>query len=212
MDDEQRVTVPLGGDDSPTYAELREYAAGIGLDIDSDVYGSAAMAVALLHDDPTAPWEATVTWRWAERRWTPVAVELRSRTGEPVTANAWRAVRPAAVIEDTRARLQWGHGATATHLAGRGEADAAEVVRRVGDGLTVEAPARPGRPPVYSDKHYWEVGAVYSRAKATASQRPVRAVARAFAERFPGVDGARDTRAKAWVREARRRGYIEAEG
>jgi hypothetical protein len=71
-----------------------------------------------------------------------------------------------------------------------------------------------GRPAQYSDERYRRVGAVYMAAFADATTRhaPVRAVAKAFAGEVEGnLLAANDKRARSWVREARRRGYIREE-
>lgn len=205
-----------GGDDSPTYAELRGYADEIGLDPDSGL-GALGMAAAVLRDDPSAPWEVSVTWQPSgpetEASWTPVAVELRARTGQPVTADAWRSVRVGQVVEDTRHRLAWGLSRAGDYLAQHEGPAAAAGARSAADRLADQPEGTgPGRPPTYDDDHYREVGAVYRAAVRTGSRRPRRAVADVLADRYPGADARGDTRAKAWVREARRRGYIEQEG
>lgn len=197
---EQPVTLPWGGETADALADFRAAAM---------VSGSNLTRLAGMADDPHAPFEVIVTWRLDGDRADPIAVELRARGSEQVTADVWRSVRVGECITWTRHLLGWMSSHASAELAGRGRH--ASAARHEETREALQEPRRPGRPPVYTDEHYGEVADVYVRAVKGASRSPVREVREAFASRYPGVLEPTDTRPKAWVREARRRGYIDNE-
>ena len=162
-------------------------------------------ALAQLADDPSAPWEVRITWR-INKTATPVAVELRSRTGHPVTGEVWRSVRVAECVDRSRHLLGWVAERKAKFLADRGR-DAAPV-KQTGAAIH-QRPAKAGRPPRFGPDHYPEVARVYAAAVAAGSRTPVRDVAEHMERTHPGDDryvGATrrgDTRAKGWVNRAK---------
>jgi hypothetical protein len=150
-----------------------------------------------------------VTWLVDEDqgRATPISIELRSPHGEPVTAEAWRSVRVAEVIEATRKELRDLLGvqiAVDEALVAVGGDPGPRLASSQARARALEdQPRRPGRPRTWDDEHYRRVAEVYLTALADHDPRPVRAVAKAF-----GIRNRKDTRAKAWVRDARQRGFI----
>jgi hypothetical protein len=182
-----RVVVPVDG---WTVAHARARAERFGIDPDSREAG-----VVMALEDPAPEWEAVVTFEVGAAGTIPTGVEIRSTQGQPVTRRVWDRVRLAEVIREAEALAEW--------LA---------PLKRGGQPLPASSrPRSPGRPREYDDDHYRRVGAVYMAAKA-AGEAPVRAVARAFAEQFPGLTGQTDRRARSWVRAAKRLGFIAEPG
>jgi hypothetical protein len=153
--------------------------------------------------DPAAPWQVTVTWRFTEDAAIPVAVEVRSNHG-PITARAWRTIRVQEVIDASRRRLSTELQIEA--LRGDFGPDVTPELAGAVFEERSEPKRRPGRPRHLSDEFLAEVAAVYLDAVAHQSRRPVREVA----ERLGSIADAPST-AKAWVSEARRRGFIPRE-
>jgi hypothetical protein len=157
--------------------------------------------------DPAAPWQVTVTWRFTDEAAIPIAVEVRTTSGEPITARAWRTIRVQEVIDASRRRLsnelQMG--------ALRGDFDPDISPELVGAVFEVRSGGkrRPGRPRHHTDEFLAEVARVYADAVAHHSRRPVREVAEHFESK--GVSDA-PTAAKGWVSEARDRGLIPRKG
>jgi len=171
-------------------AQARARAERHGIDPDSR---EARLVVAL--EAPEAEWEAVVTFEVGAAGTIPTGVEIRSTQGQRVTRGVWDRVRLAGVIREAEALTEW--------LA---------PLKRGGQPLPAsDRPRSPGRPRLYDDDHYRRVGAVHMAAQAEGSA-PVRAVARAFAEQFPGLTDPTDRRARTWVRAAKRLGFIAEPG
>jgi hypothetical protein len=138
-------------------------------------------------------WQVTVAWRFGGKEAVPVAVEVRTSGGGPITARAWRTIRVQEVIDASRHRLA--------------DKMLDEAIRRdyLPPELTEDEPGskRPGRPRHLSNEFLTDVALVYTNAVAHQSRRPVREVA----ERLGSNDDPPAV-AKGWVGEARRRGLI----
>ena len=204
--EELRITVSYGGEDPGDFSKLKADIDRLGIDPET---GNTLVDLASVWDDKTAPWEVTVTWAVEADTATPIAVDLRARNGQPVTPEAWRAVKVAAVIRETRARLGWQHERVAGILAGQGDTEAAVKAQRGSDALS-ERP-RPGRRSIYDAAHYARVADLYKTAVQAGDTRPVRAVANQLAATLDDPQLTKDNRVKAWVREARKRGFIHGE-
>jgi hypothetical protein len=189
------VRLPLFG--GMTVEQAKARAGVLGLDPDS----REARLVRLEQVD--TGWEAVVRFEVGAKGVVPVGVEVRSTRGELLTRAVWDRVRLQQVMDEAVALVAW----------------LGPVSRRPDQAEPFER--RPqnrgrgkGRPAQYSDEHYRRVGAVYMAAVGDATTRhaPVRAVAKAFASEVEGdLLAANDKRARSWVREARRRGYIREE-
>jgi len=180
-----RVTVKLGGH---TVADLRSEAERRGLDP-----GRPEVRAMLSLGQPDVHWHAIVTFEIGAAGATPVAVELRSTTGQAVSRKAWDSVRVAEVISEARSSAEWLAPAT-------GRVAPAEI----------EAPAptgQRGRPASYSAEFYGRVARIY-RAAVAAGERPLRAVARAFESEYPGIADSGDYRVKSWIASCRSKGLI----
>lgn len=183
-----RVKCPIGG---MTVADARSRAEDLGLDPD---WPQDRFLLAL--EQVETGWEAVVTFEIGAAGVVPVGVAVQSTRGEPVTRAMWDRLRPAEIIAEAAATVAWlgpitGHPERAQPFETRPQ--------KRGRGK--------GRPPIYSDDHYRRVAVVYMAAKMEGLP-PVRAVAKAFEDQFPGVTAPKDRRARAWVRAARGRGYI----
>ena len=146
------------------------------------------------------PWAVVVRWTITDGRAVPTGMDLHAMHGQPVTATAWRSVPVAKVIERARNETLRLHDILATfhrdhHLPGP---EGSEHESAVGD-LGAPVQRRRGRPALYDNEHYRRVADAY---KGAGGVRPRKAVAAEFGCE-PG-----DTRVKAWVTEARRRGLI----
>jgi hypothetical protein len=189
-----RVRVPLG---AMTVEQAKARAGAVGIDPNS----REALLVGLEQVD--TGWEAVVRFEVGAKGIVPIGVEIVSTRVEPITRTVWDRVRLIEVIDEAVALVAW-LGPVSRHPE-RAEPFERRPQRR-GRGK--------GRPAQYSDEHYRRVGAVYMAAFADATTRhaPVRAVAKAFAGEVEGnLLAANDKRARSWVREARRRGYIREE-
>ena len=180
----RRVAVPIGG---PTIRDHRARASALGLDPDS----REARLVTVEETEPD--WQAVVSFEVGSSGAVPISVAIESNRGQPVTRAVWDRVRVAEVIREAAETVAW----------------LGPVVFKPDMITPIAVDDRPrgrgrGRPATYSDAHYRRVADIYSNA----GKRPVRAVAAAFASDFPGITGSTDRRARSWVREARRRGYI----
>jgi hypothetical protein len=159
----------------------------------------------LADDDPVAPWQVTVEWAFTGGRAVPVAVELRSMTEQPVTAEAWRTVTVREVVDWTRFRLREAGRMMArggrTGVAGKAAA-------------LEEPPRRPVRGPSYPDAHYQRVADLYAEALVNGSTSERRYIAEALES--TGLPEYRrltqDNRVKGWLRECRHRGLIDRKG
>lgn len=180
-----RAEVPIDG---LTVAELRERAESSGLDPDRP-----EVRALLSLQQPEATWVASVTFEVRPDGAVPVAVELRSTTGQAVSRKAWDSIKVATVIAEARTSAEWLAPAT-------GRTAPAELAEPVRTG-------RRGRPPTYSDEHYRRVARVYLAAVA-AGERPLRAVARAFEGEYPGLADSGDNRVKSWAVACRARGLL----
>lgn len=191
MPDEQgtpvrhRVEVALGG---VGIADLRAQAARAGLDP-----GRPEVRALLTLQQPEAAWIASVTFEVGASGAVPVAVELRSTTGQAVSRKAWDSVKVATVIDEARATAEW----LAPVTGRQAPAELAEPVRT----------GQRGRPATYSDDFYRRVARVYRAAELT-GQRPLRAVARAFQSEYPGLADSGDNRVKSWAAACRARGLL----
>lgn len=182
--------VPIGGPPGLTMHELMEYEAG--------------------RAEYPAPWAAHVTWQVTEGRAVPAAVTLYAMRGQPVTAEAWRGVRVADVIEQSRAssealqQLLHTMGELAATVDAAPPDERQQERARRAEALHAARPRKRGGQPHYGEDHYRRVAQVYSAAIAASDPRPVLAVVRAL-----GLDPKTDhTRAKGWVAQARKRGLI----
>lgn len=203
---EHKITVTVGGENSSTFEEWQSTLARLGMDPDA---ATAVQDLVSISQDETAPWEATVTWAIDGETATPVAVELRSRNGQPVTPEAWRTVKVAAVISETRHRLGWTYERVSDVLAGKGNAEAAAKAQALTDPLA-DSPRR-GRRSIYDAAHFARVAGLYNAAVSSGDTRPVRTVAHQLAATIDDPQLTKDNRVKAWVREARKRGLIHGE-
>ncbi|MEE2528302.1 hypothetical protein V1639_04555 [Pseudarthrobacter sp. J75] len=203
---EHRITVSIGGENSSSFDEWQATVARLGMDREA---AKAVQDLAAASHDETAPWETTVTWAIDGETATPVAVELRSRNGQPVTPEAWRAVKVAAVVSETRNRLGWTYERVSEVLAGKGKADAAAAAQAYADPLQ-DIPRR-GRRSIYDAAHFERVAGLYNAAASSGDTRPVRTVAHQLAAAMQDPQLTKDNRVKAWVREARKRGLIHGE-
>jgi hypothetical protein len=186
-----RVRVPIGG---MTVEQAKERARSLGL-ADSP---ETRLLIGLEQVD--TGWEAVVRFEVGAAGVVPVGVEVVSTRGEPLTRAVWERIRLREVMDEAAAMVAW-LGPVTKHPE---QAQPFETKpQRRGRGK--------GRPSIYSDDHYRRVGSVYMAA-AKHRQSPVRAVAKAFEAEFPGLSDKGDRRARSWVREARRRGYIREEG
>jgi hypothetical protein len=198
------VTVPWGGETADALAAYRDAA----------INDPTQTALAPLADDPSAPFEVTVTWQEINDKPTPVAVELRSRSGQPVTGDVWRSVRVAHCVKWSRHYLGWVAKLAAKSLRDQGR-DAARV-EQVGKAFR-RPPGKAGRPPSFGPEHFAEVARVYQAAVASGSRRPVRDVAVHMERNHPGdsrykrITGSGNTAAKGWVARARALGLIPGE-
>lgn len=148
-----------------------------------------------------APLKLSVEWEVVGGKAVPVAIELRSPHGEPITAEAWRSVRVADVIERTRGELRGIRKVQRAIAQLDNRPDDAEQAEAEAEQFT--RPRKRGRPPEWPAQHYRDVASVYLAAVAASDPKPVRAVAAEWQ-----LDDPNDYRPKAWVREARRRGLI----
>lgn len=152
------------------------------------------------------PYMARVTWRIGDGTAVPVGVELRSTHGEPIKAAAWRSVQVGQLIDLTR---KFARGwATGLGIVALYQQDSETLARAKATERALASPRKRGAPPKYASDHYRRVAEVYNAATALGDPNPVRAVAKAFAEEFPGVTKPDDYRPKAWVRTARRKHLI----
>ena len=201
---EERVTVPWGGETADALAAYRDAA------MDDPRW----TALAPLAVDPSAPFEVTVTWQEINDKPTPVAVEMRSRSGQPVTGEVWRSVRVAHCVKWSRHYLGWVARLAAKSLRDQGR-DAARV-EQVGKAFR-RPPGKAGRPPSFGQEHFAEVARVYQAAVASGSRRPVRDVAVHMErtnpedDRYTGATRSGNTAAKGWVARARALGLILGE-
>ncbi|KQN94883.1 hypothetical protein [Arthrobacter sp. Leaf69] len=203
---EHKITVPVGGENSGTFEEWQTTVDRLGMDPDA---AAAMLDLASISHDETAPWEGTVTWSLDGETATPIAVELRSRNGQPVTPEAWRTVKVAAVIGETRNRLNWIYGRISDVLAGKGNPEAATTAKAYADPLA--GTPRRGRRSIYDAAHFARVAGLYNAAVRSGDTRPVRTVAHQLAATMEDPQLTKDNRVKAWVREARKRGLIHGE-
>jgi hypothetical protein len=155
-----------------------------------------------------APWTVRVTWRIADGTATPFGVELRGAHGQTVTAEGWRSIRVREVIDQSRAVVRtWAE--VGRVLAAHGsEPDAQAAAEHASTAAAMEPPRKRGAQPKYKPEHYRRVAEIYLRAVGTEDPHPVRAVAAAFADTYPGVTDPLDYRPKAWVRTARTLGLL----
>lgn len=204
--EELPITVAYGGEDPGHFGALKADIERLGIDPET---GKLLADLASVWDDSAAPWEVTVTWALEADSATPVAVELRARNGQPVSPDAWRAVKVAAVVRETRARLGWQHERVAGILAGQGDTEAAVKAQRGSSALS-ERP-RPGRRSIYDAAHYARVADLYNAAVRAGDTRPVRTVAHQLAATLKDPQLTKDNRVKAWVKGARKRGFIHGE-
>jgi hypothetical protein len=151
--------------------------------------------------EPAAPLRVTVTWRFTDEAAIPIAIEVRTTGGEPITARVWRTIRVQEVIGASRRRLSTELQA----LRLDEHVWTPEEIEAAGGRQAVQELRRPGRPRHHTDEFLAEVAGVYADAAAHHSRRPVREVAEHFASK--GVSDA-PTAAKGWVSEARHRGLI----
>jgi len=203
---EHRITVAIGGDYPSAFGEAEAAVARLGMHPDA---ATAWKDLVSMSQDETAPWEATVTWAIEGETATPVAVELRSRNGQPVTPEAWRTVKVAAVVRETRNRLEWLHTRVAEVLSGEGDPESAATANLGANALKL--PARRGRRSIYDAAHYARVADLYNAAVSSGDTRPVRTIAHQLAATIDDPQLTKDNRVKAWVREARKRGLIHGE-
>ncbi|WOH17697.1 hypothetical protein IRJ34_15280 [Paenarthrobacter sp. GOM3] len=203
---EHKITVPVGGENPNPFEEWRTTVDRLGMDPEA---ATAMLDLASITQDETAPWEATVTWALDDETATPIAVELRSRKGHPVTPEAWRTVKVAAVIGETRNRLNWIYGRASQVLEGKGNPEVAAMAQAYADPL-VDTPRR-GRRSIYDAAHFARVAGLYEAAVSAGDTRPVRTVAHQLAATMQDPQLTKDNRVKAWVREARKRGLIHGE-
>ena len=157
--------------------------------------------------DGIKPWRITVVWTFRSGTPLPSSMTLEHTGGQPVTAEAWRLVKPAAVLNIARSGLRTWADVLANLLSQSPAAEEAENFRQLTRQQQVKRNASQ-----YSDQHYREVAAVYNAAKASGDTRPRRTVVRHFLDAYPGLDSRTDHRVKAWLRTARERGYIPKEG
>jgi hypothetical protein len=169
------------------------------------------LATSLTHflgrEDPAAPWQVTVTWRFTDEAAIPIAIEVRANGDEPITARAWRTIRVQEVIDASRRRLSTELQIEALR-GDYGPEITPELAGAVFEARS-EGKRRPGRPRHHTDEFLAEVAQVYADAVAHHSPRPVREVAEHFANK--GVSDA-PTAAKGWVSEARHQGFIPRKG
>lgn len=187
----EKVSLPWGGERRLSIRTADRYLGS--KDPKGGDYGELFGALIVQDYDPTAPWEVTVTWEGDSSSATPVEISLRSVTGGPVTAEAWRQVRVGAVIGETRERLQ--HLARARARRSGEASHAADVAAGLGPG---RSPRRLGA----NDSRIRKAARVYDAALAEGRRDPLRAVNEAF-----GLP-AGDVRPKGWVRTARVKGYL----
>ncbi|MGY3378674.1 hypothetical protein ACVWYS_000631 [Arthrobacter sp. TE12231] len=203
---EHKIKVPVGGENPSTFEEWQTTVDRLGMEPDA---ATAMLDLASISHDETAPWEATVTWALDGETATPIAVELRSRNGQPVTPEAWRTVKVAAVIGETRNRLNWIYGRVSQVLEAEGNPEAATTAQVYADPLA-DTPRR-GRRSIYDAAHFARVAGLYNAAASSGDTRPVRTVAHQLAASMEDPQLTKDNRVKAWVREARKRGLIHGE-
>lgn len=201
---ETRWAVRLGGRSAVSFEAWTK--AIDGLNAPDDMKTAFADLAALSgSEDETAPWEVAVSWRIDGGSAVPVAVELRSLQGEPVNAAAWREVKVAEVIRETRDRLQYAYGRLDVHLTKRQQLRAAETAARASKAI-----ARSGRPFAKDESHYEVVADLYNAAVSSDARNPVRIVAAKLSESLNDPQLLTDTRTKKWVDQARKRGLITA--
>lgn len=185
-----RVVVPIDG---MTVTQAKARASKLGVDPDSP----EARLVGL--EAPTVIWEAVVRFQIGATGAVPTGLELRSTDGRRITRKAWEAVRMAAVLDEAVNLVNW----LAPISKQPGMEKALDSARR---------PTRRGRPRVYSDEELRNVAMVYLAAQASEDQKirsaPVRAVAKAFEGKYPGLTGTKDRRARSMVRAARTIGFL----
>lgn len=203
---EHKFKVAIGGEHPSTFEEAQAVAAQAGMSPDAAAAWKDLVSVA---QDETAPWEVTVSWVIEGESAIPVAVELRSRNGQPVTPEAWRKVKVAAVVRETRGRLKWLHSRVAEVLSSEGNLKAADRAEIGANAL--QPPARRGRRSIYDAAHFARVAGLYEAAVSSGDTRPVRTVAHQLAAAWQDPQLTKDNRVKAWVREARKRGLIHGE-
>jgi hypothetical protein len=184
------VRVPIGG---MTVQQAKMRAKSLGL---ADTPETRVL-VGLEQVD--TGWEAVVRFEVGSAGVVATGVEIRSTRGEPLTRVVWDRVRLAERIAEAAQLVAW-LGPVTKHPE-RAQPFETKPQKRG---------RAKGRPAVYNDDHYRRVGSVYTAARADGVW-PVRAVAKAFANDFPGLDNTEDKRPRSWVREARRRGYIAEE-
>lgn len=158
----------------------------------------------LVRGHDTGPWEVEVGFAIGVAGAVPVSVSLRSTTGAPVSATAWRSVKPGEAITRARAAAWWLEAPTTREdgtqeTVGGYEGANLEVTDVQ---VSTSKARRTGRPRRYSDDDLRAVARVYEAARA-AGESPVRAVARAY--EIPD----RETRARYLVAETRRRGFLD---
>lgn len=159
-----------------------------------------------------AGWSVTTWWAPVDGRLEVVGVDLRSfvvdddgagpleQGYQPVTKRLLVGLPWQRLVDEGRRNLRWG----AKYRAGKATSKAQQ--RRELEAVRLAAAAarpkgRGGRPPTYSDEHYARVAQVYREALTD----PVLAVQAAL-----DPDGPDRARAASWVRQARRRGLLEA--
>lgn len=179
-----RVTMPLTIDH---LARIDQAVTAAGIDPAVDPVGRTFLALA--QPEIRTPWMVTVTFLVSATGSVPTGLEISSPTGEAVTATLWRSVRPAELIDRAR-RTAWWLSDTA-------------VPQETAEAITEpeERKGRGGRPAL-PDEHYRRVAAVYLAAAAAGEGRED-----AIKAEFELTKT--DTAHKYWIREARRRGYLQ---
>lgn len=114
---------------------------------------------------------------------------------EPITTDVLRRIPLARLIEETL----WQ--AVRTYTVASNWEGAGEIARKrlPAAELATQRPKRPGRPPLYDDKHFKEVARIYR--EHSGGHAPTKAVATHF--------NTTKSNAAKWVSEARRRDFLE---